>query len=112
MSTPTPTTTSSIAPMVDTRSPDTPLKADTPQKAKADTKSDTKVDSKPAASDNRAAGILPITGADMEPLVAAASICLLAGSAALVAGRGGRGGRVARATNSAGRRRRSRGAHR
>jgi len=101
--------------MVDTRGPDTPLKADTPQKAKADTKSDTKADTKPAAEDNRAAGILPITGADMEPLVAAASICLLAGSAALVAGRGGRGARgarTARAGGPAGRRRRSRGSHR
>jgi hypothetical protein len=66
----------------------------------------------PAAEDNRAAGIPPVTGADMEPLVAEASIRLLAGSAALVARRGGRGRRAARAASPASRRRRSRGAHR
>jgi hypothetical protein len=96
--------------MVDTRGPDTPLKTDTRAKGdtpqKADTKGDTKVDTKAAA--DTSSGILPITGADMEPLVAAASICLLAGSAALVAGRRGRGARVARATSTAGRRRRPR----
>jgi len=101
--------------MVDTRGPDTPLKTDTKQKDTPQKAADTKADTKPAANLDRAAGILPITGADMEPLVAAASICLLAGSAALVAGRGGRGGRggrVARAANAPGRRRRSRGSHR
>jgi len=98
--------------MVDTRGPDTPLKTDTKQKDTPQKTADTKADTKPAANLDRAAGILPITGADMEPLVAAASICLLAGSAALVAGRGGRGARVARAANAPGRRRRSRGSHR
>ena len=98
--------------MVDTRGPDTPLKTDTKQKDTPQKAADTKADTKPAANLDRAAGILPITGADMEPLVAAASICLLAGSAALVAGRGGRGARVARAANAPGRRRRSRGSHR
>jgi len=99
--------------MVDTRGPDTPLKMDTKQKDTPQKAIDTKADTKPQASDDRAAGILPITGADMEPLVAAASICLLAGSAALVAGRGGQSGRrVARTANAPGRRRRSRGSHR
>ena len=47
-----------------------------------------------------AGGILPITGADMEPMVAVASFCLLGCSVVLVVGR------TRRATNPPDKRRR------
>jgi hypothetical protein len=89
--------------------PDSKPPGDTPKvdtKAQGDTppKPDTPVDFVPA--DSKDSPTLPTTGADIEPLAATASICLIAGTGALVAGR------VGRVTRAPGRRRRPRGSRR
>jgi hypothetical protein len=57
-------------------------------------------------ADSKDTPTLPATGADMEPLAATASVCLIAGTGALVAGRAGR------VTRAPGKRRRPRGSRR
>jgi hypothetical protein len=51
------------------------------------------------ASEMKSGSILPVTGTDMGPLAAGTSICLLAGSVALVAGRTGHLARVTKAVS-------------
>jgi hypothetical protein len=64
---------------------DSPPIADTLQKGESPPRLRDSADVVPA--DSTGSPILPITGANMEPLAAAASIFLIAGTAALVAGR-------------------------
>ena len=106
--TPSPTPTCTCTSMVPP-TPDSKPAGDTPpkdSKAKGDTppKPDTPADFVPA--DSKDTPTLPTTGADMEPLAATASICLIVGTGALAAGRAGR------VTRAPGKRRRPRGSRR